>query len=140
VWQKVIEKILIMADEYIVGHKTFYEGHGKFRHEALTEKESKAIFEQVENSRLERLKKYPDEEACLKALFDICQRLEDLGWKSVSYAPPDRVVKKTISLRCTGIHDAYCESRGGEEFLKGWWHPSEDGDLWPHDPIYFKPK
>lgn len=128
-------------DEY-AGHKTFYEGSGHFRHEPLTRSEADAIRKQIEESARRRRETYPDEQACVRAMFDAMERLKELGWKDTTYAPADHKIKQTISLGTTGIHDAYCDKTDQPPFLprKWWWHPSEDGDLWPHSPILYKDK
>jgi hypothetical protein len=123
----------------IVGHKTFRYGKGGFRHEPLTRAEGDALRKRAEEVYQARREKYPDEQTCVTAIFDACLRLEELGWKRAYLAPADRKLRKTISLGSTGIHDAYCEPRTQHPIQMGnwWWHPSE-GDLWPHEPIYFK--
>ena len=132
-----------MADgDEIVGHKTFATGDplNPFRHEPLTRAEADALWERVEELKRERAEKYPTEQECVNAIFNACTRLEELGWKSARLAPPDRKVRKTISLGSTGIHDAWCEPRTSHPLTMGnwWWHPSE-GDVWPYEPIYFMP-
>lgn len=128
------------SPDEIVGHKTFSDGKGGFRHEPLTSAEADSLWEQVEQARRDRAEKYPTEQECLRAMFDACQRLEELGWKKAEYAPADGKLRPTISLHSTGIHDAYCQKRTSHptDLGRWWWHPSE-GDLWPHKPIYYKP-
>ena len=129
-----------MSKDDIVGHKTFRDGHGGFRHEPLTQAEGDALWERIEENVRLRAEKYPTEQECLRAMFDACTRLEDLGWRKAEYAPSDGKLVKTISLHSTGICDAYCEPRPSAPPLvagKWWWHPAE-GDLWPHSPIYYK--
>lgn len=130
-----------MSDE-IVGHKTFSDEHGGFRHEPLTRTEADALWKRVEELKAARAAAYPDAEACVRAIADACQRLEELGWKPARLAPNDRKERQTISLGSSGIHLAYCEPRTEHPLYLGqwWWHRSEDGDLWPHEPIYFKPE
>lgn len=124
----------------IVGHKTFSDEEGRFRHEPLTRAEADALWDSVERAERELDEKYPTEQDCVQAIFDACQRLEKLGWKRADLSPPDRKTRKTISLGSTGIHDAYCETRPQpRDAGKWWWHPAK-GDLWPHDPIYYKPE
>ena len=129
-----------MSDE-IVGHKTFSDGHGGFRHEPLTKAEADALWARAQELKEKRASDYPDAQACVNAIWDACQRLEELGWKLARLAPQDRKVRQTISLGSTGIHDAYCEQAPEPISPRHWWwHQSEDGDLWPHEPIYFKDK
>lgn len=131
-----------MADDDVVGHKTFHEGLGRFRHEPLTRAEADKILAHVQESNLRRRQEYPDERACIVAINEAITRLEELGWQKAEYAPPDRKIKQTISLWSTGIHDAYCDHTDSPVHLprKWWWHPSDDGDLWPHSPILYKDK
>ena len=124
----------------IVGHKTFRDGRGGFRHEPLMRLEADALWESAQQRKAERAEKYPAEQDCVNAIFEACQRLEELGWKRSDCAPPDGELRNTISLGSTGIHKAYCRLRkeGDGHSGKWWWVPDE-GDLWPHDPIYYKP-
>ena len=113
-----------------------------FRHEPLTRREADALHEGVEAAKLARAERYPTEEAAVHGLWEAWYRLKELGWKEPLYAPADGKVRLTVSLGSTGIHDAYCEPRTSAPIgpLKWWWHPSEDGDLYPHEPILYKEK
>lgn len=122
----------------IVGHKTFSDGRGGFRHEPLTREEAEALWTSIEQAKADRATAYPTEQDCIRTIFHACQRLEELGWKRADYAPPDGEMRDTISIGSTGIHKAYCETRSDRTGERWWWCPDE-GDLWPHDPIYYKP-
>ena len=129
-----------MSDDDVVGHKTFHDGKGGFRHEPLTRGEADALWAAAERRKGERAAKYPTAQDCVNEIFEACYRLEELGWKRTDLAPPDGVIKDTISLGSSGIHKAYCEPRTSPSSeRRWWWHPSDDGDLWPHSPIYYKP-
>jgi hypothetical protein len=123
----------------IVGHKTFRDGSG-FRHEPLTRAEADAFWQRAEGAKRERAVKYPTEEDAVRGLWEAWYRLTELGWKDPIYAPMDRKLRLTVSLGSTGIHKAYCEQRSQHPISLGkwWWHPSDDGDLWPHDPILYR--
>lgn len=91
--------------------------------------------------RAERQALYPTEQECVRAIFDACQRLEELGWKKAESRPANDKVVQTISLHSTGIHDAYCQPRPSHPIDLGhWWWAQDEGDLWPHSPIYWKDK
>ena len=125
----------------IVGHKTYRDRDG-FRHEPLTRAEADALLESVAAAKRTRAERYPTEEVAVHGLWEAWYRLIELGWKEAYYAPADRKVRLTVSLGSTGIHDAYCEPRQQPPInaLKWWWHPSDDGDLYPHDPILYRDK
>ena len=125
----------------VVGHKTFRDGSG-FRHEPLTRAEGDALWKRAEDSKRARAERYPTEEDAVRGLWDAWYRLKELGWQEATYAAPDRKLKRTVSIGSTGIHDAYCETRSSHPISLGkwWWHPSDDGDMWPHEPILYKDK
>lgn len=125
----------------IVGHKTFGDGRGGFRHEPLTRAEGDRIMAAVDAAIADRAARLPTAEDAVRAMFDAWQRLTELGWKDSRYAPPDGDLKRTVSVGSSGIHEAYCEPRPDGRAAsekKWWWHPSE-GDLWPHSPILYLP-
>ena len=127
--------------EDIVGHKTLHDKDG-FRHEPLTRAEADAVMVKVEESKRLRAERYPTEDDAVRGLWDAWYRLKELGWREAQYAPADRKLRRTVSIGSTGIHDAYCETRSSHPLSLGkwWWHPSEDGDLWPHKPILYRDK
>lgn len=126
------------SPDEIVGHKTFKDERGCFRHEPLTRAEADALWESAEKAKSARAEKYPTTEDAIRGLWDAHYRLKELGWKEADYAPPDGKERDTISLGSTGIHKAYCEPRSDRPSDKWWWHPG-DGDLYPHDPILYWP-
>lgn len=128
------------ADD-IVGHKTFSDGRGGFRHEPLTRAEADLLWERAEQRKRERAERMPTAKDCAEAIFDACQRLEELGWKRARLCHPDGVAREIIELGSTGIHTARCEPRPTTppDIRSWWWHDSDDGDVWPVKPIYYKP-
>ena len=123
-------------DEREVGHKTFRNEDGTFRHEPLYESEANALWEQIKAAKAEREELMPDEETAIKVMMDAYQRLKDLGWSNPVYCPKDGSVFKVLELGSTGKHD--CIYRG--EWPEGGWWILEGGDIWPSRPALFKPK
>ena len=124
----------------VVDHKTFHD-KGGYRHEPLTRAEADAVLASVDDATRARARRYPTEQSAVNALWDAWSRLKELGWKEAQYATPNRALRLTVSIGSTGIHEAYCEPRTSPSpSSKWWWHPSEDGDLWPHEPILYRDK
>lgn len=123
-----------MADK-IVGHKSFADGHGGFRHEPLLESEVRKLLLQADESKAKRAADMPDEKAAIRAMFDAWLRLRELGWREAIYCPKDGSLFKAIEPGSTGIHD--CSYWG--EWPDGDWHVHDDNDnTWPSRPILFK--
>ena len=122
-----------MSDE-IVGHKTFSDGHGGFRHEPLTRSEADALRERAEHLKRQRAADMPTEEAAIVTMFQAWLRLKELGWREAIYSPKDGTPFKAIELGSTGIHDCIYIGDWPEG---GWWIQSE-GDLWPSRPCLYK--
>lgn len=118
----------------IVGHKTFHDGRGGYRHEPLTRAEADKIWNRCEEQRKKRAADMPTERDALRVLSNAYQRLEELGWKSAIYCPKDGSMFKVIDAGSSGIHDCFYEG----EWPKGSWYVPADGDLWPSRPILFK--
>ena len=76
-------------DNPIVGHKTFADGAGGFRHEPLRKDEADALWASCEAARERRASDMLDEKAALKVLFDAWLRLKELGWREAVYCPKD---------------------------------------------------
>ena len=57
--------------------------------------------------------------------------LKKLGWRHIMYAPKDRSPMLLIEPGSTGIHEGYRDE------ISFW---ICDGDVWPSDPILWKPK
>ena len=91
--------------EKIVGHKTFMNPDGTFRHEPLTEREAAAMLDACEAERAKRETDMPTEQDAINRLWDAWYRLKELGWKDAQYL--DGVggeVLEVIELGSTGIH------------------------------------
>ena len=91
--------------EKIVGHKTFINPDGTFRHEPLTETEATAMLDACEAERAKREADMPTEQDAINALWDAWQRLKELGWKDAQYLEGvGGEVVEVIELGSTGIH------------------------------------
>lgn len=114
----------------IVGHKTFSNPDGSFRHEPLYQHEADTIMAQVEANDKRRKELMPDEESARKLLFDAYIRLKEFGWNDAIYCPKDGRSFEVIECGSTGIHP--CTYQG--EWPKGsWW--IEDC---PSRPVLFR--
>lgn len=118
----------------VVGHKTFSDGQGGFRHEPLTREEADALHARIEAAKVERERLMPDEKAALRIMTDAYHRLEELGWKSASYCPKDGTQFDAIEAGSSGIHRCHYEG----EWPEGGWWISAHNDLWPSRPILFR--
>lgn len=123
-----------MSDE-IVGHKTFHDGHGGYRHEPLRKSEADALWAKCEADKAKRAQTMPDEESARRMLWDAQERLKELGWKEAMYCPKDGRMFEVIELGSTGVHQC---SYDGEWPTGSYWVHSE-GDLWPSHPLLFRP-
>ncbi len=117
-----------------VGHKTFSDGQGGFRHEPLTREEGEKIWRQREEAEEIRARDMPTERDALSTMFEAHQRLKELGWNDAIYCPKDGSVFDVIEAGSTGIHP--CSYDG--EWPKGSWWIHDEGDLWPSRPILFR--
>jgi hypothetical protein len=124
--------------EEVVGHKTFSDGHGGFRHDPLTRAEADSLMVAADAARADRAARFPTAEDAVRVLWDAWYRLQELGWKDAQYAPADRRLRRVVELGSTGIHEGYCEPRSDRPLEKWWWIPSE-GDVWPSRPILYAP-
>lgn len=126
-----------MSDE-IVGHKTFRNGDGSFRHEPLRRSEADAIMESVHKADEKRKADYPDERAAINAIFQAYERLRELGWREAMYMPPDGSVHQALEMGSTGIHRCYCTYRKQGDQLSGRWYWTPDDGICPMSPYLFK--
>lgn len=102
----------------IVGHKTFSNPDGSFRHEPLRQSEADAIMAQVKANDKRRKELMPDEDSAIRLLFDAYVRLKEFGWNDAIYCPKDGRVFDAIECGSTGIHP--CTYQG--EWPEGsWW-------------------
>lgn len=118
----------------IVGHKTFSDGEGGFRHEPLTRAEGDALWAAAMKAKDERAAAMPDESAALNVLFGAFQRLKELGWREWIYMPKDGTLVDLIECGSTGIHKGYYMG----EWPNGSVWVMDDHDLWPSHPILFR--
>lgn len=118
----------------IVGHKTFSDGQGGFRHEPLYETEAKEMGKAADAAHMKRIVDMPDEKAALRAMMDAWLRLVELGWREAMYCPKDGSTFRAIEAGSSGVHDCYYQ---GEWPTGSYWTPA-DGELWPSHPILFK--
>lgn len=121
-------------DNDVVGHKTFSDGAGSFRHEPLTRFEADALWQACEDAKAKRAADMPTEQDAIHAMWSAYQRLCELGWRDAIYCPKDGQTFKVIEPGSVGIHDCHYS---GEWPSGGWWVHSE-GDLWPSRPCLFK--
>jgi hypothetical protein len=120
-----------MSDDDVVGHKTFRDGGGGFRHEPLTRAEANALHEHAEQLKRQRAIDMPTDLDAVKALWRAQYRLEELGWKPARLAPSG-ITAPIIELGSAGIHV------GRKDEGEHWWIDSE-GDQWPSRPVLYKP-
>lgn len=123
-----------MADDPVVGHKTFRDGHG-FRHEPLRASEANKLLAEIEKRDDARRKSMPDEAAAIDMFFEAYLRLKELGWRDAVYCPKDGSIFVVIEAGGTGQHRCYYEG----EWPSGSWWVVGDGDLYPSRPVLFKP-
>lgn len=121
--------------EEIVGHKTFNDGHGGFRHEPLTRAEADALIAHCKSEDERRKALMPDERSAIRMMMDAHTRLTDIGWKDVIYCPKDGTVFEVIEPGSIGIFK--CQYEG--EWPKGTWWILGDGDMFPARPVLFRP-
>lgn len=116
----------------IVGHKTFDDGAGGFRHEPLRQSEASALLASVDAAKAKRAADMPTEKDAARALWEAWYRLKELGWRETCYAPTGETVR-VIEPGSAGIH---------EGFRPDPWPSTSwliDGD-WPSNPCLFKPR
>lgn len=118
----------------IVGHKTFNDGRGGFRHEPLTREEADALLAACEAAREKRAKDMPDEQSAINAMQDAFLRLKEIGWREAIYCPKDGSTFDLIEPGSTGIHKGCYMG----EWPKGGWWVYSDGDMGPSHPCLFK--
>lgn len=123
-----------MSDE-IVGHKTFSDGHGGYRHEPLRASEAEELLKRLDAERAKREALMPDEEAARHMFGSAHARLKELGWNDAIYCPKDGTVFEVIEAGSTGIHKCVYEG----EWPNGHWWIVEDGDMSPSRPTLWRP-
>lgn len=118
----------------IVGHKTFDDGHGGFRHEPLTRAEADALIAHCEAQRAKRAADMPDVPAAIRAFTDAYRRLEELGWGDATGCPKDRSEFEVIEAGSSGIHRCIYEG----DWPTGRWWILHDGDMSPSRPVLWR--
>lgn len=118
----------------IVGHKTFDNGRGGFRHEPLTRAEADALIARCRSEDERRKALMPDEKSALRMMMDAYTRLKDMGWNDAVYCPKDGRTFEVIEPGSTGIHS--CIYTG--EWPTGSWWVFGNGDMYPSRPILFR--
>ncbi len=118
----------------IVGHKTFSDGAGGFRHEPLTKREGEDLWARAEAAREKRAADMPDDKAAIEAMSSAHYRLTELGWRGAIYCPKDGSSFEVIEPGSSGIHRAHYSG----EWPTGSWLIEADGDLWPSRPCLFR--
>jgi hypothetical protein len=118
----------------VVGHKTFIDPDGQYRHEPLHRNEAEAMLAAADAAKAKRAADMPTEEDATRALWSAYQRLKELGWRETCYGPTNKTVR-VIEPGSSGIHQG---SRHEPWPEKTWWL-EDHGDLWPSNPCLFKP-
>jgi hypothetical protein len=105
----------------VVGHKTFSDGSGGFRHEALTRKEADALRAHVEEQKERRAADMPTEQDAVNALWRAWYRLKELGWQESTYAHDlkrEGVESLLVEMGSSGIHRGHYHAVNGKDV---WW-------------------
>lgn len=130
--QEIVDDLTQKLDE-VVGHRTFDDGKGGYRHEPLTRSEADALWAAAEAATKARAEAMPTEEDAVRVMASAFQRLRELGWKESCYAPSGMTLN-LIEPGSSGIHAGHVE---GEWPSTRFWI-SAHCDLWPSRPCLFK--
>lgn len=125
-----------MSQDEIVGHKTFSDGHGGFRHEPLTRAEADALWATAEAAREARAAAMPTEQDAVRVMCSAFQRLKELGWREAMYLSSEKV--GTVRLIEPGSSGIHVGNYMGEWPSGSWWIQC-DGDMWPSRPCLARP-
>lgn len=90
-----------------------------------------AIIAEIDRKAKERAERIPDTQAALRLMFDCCERLKELGWRDMMYAPKDMRAEQVITWGSTGIFAA--------QWMGTSWFVEDGGDLWPSEPLMYQP-
>ena len=115
----------------IVGHKTFSDGQGGFRHEPLYADEAAALMKLVKEDEARIAALMPDEASALRMMTDAFYRLKDFGWREAIYCPKDGSSFEVVEAGSSGIHRAHYSG----EWPRGTWWIEAEGDLCPSHPV-----
>lgn len=96
----------------------------------MRERDFQAVIDEIEKRKAERAAQMPDTAAALAVMASAYQRLQELGWRPIMYAPKEPL-ERTISVGSTGIHPAV--------WMDDRYWIEEAHDLWPGDPILYRP-
>jgi hypothetical protein len=127
-----------VSENPVVGHKTFQNADGSYRHEPLHKEEADALLAAVDAAEKDRAARMPDEKAAIHALFDAWLRLKELGWRDAVYCPKDGTPFQIIEAGSTGIFDAYYQGEWPDGYIIS--HDEHDSYVSrPSHTILFKP-
>lgn len=102
---------------------------------SLSRTELFRLLAEAQVERQERTDGLPDEASAIAVMWQARERLKELGWADFVSAPRDGSLFHVIEPGSTGIHVcSYLRDAAGGEF---WIHA--DNDLWPTDPVLWKP-
>lgn len=97
----------------------------------MSAEEIEKMIADIERKAAERRERIPDTQAALRLMFDCCERLKELGWRDMIYAPKDMRAEQVITWGSTGIFAA--------QWMGSSWFVEDGGDLWPSDPLMYQP-
>ena len=125
-----------MSDK-IVGHKTYLNDDGSYRHEPLTEVEADQLWAYAEAEDKRKKELIPDEKTALNFMHDCYARLQNMGWRTPPKftSKPGKYKFKVICFGSTGVFDVTCNVGSSGKFE--WWH-EDRGDIWPITPLMVK--
>lgn len=88
------------------------------------------ILRVAEEQKKLRAKQLPDYQECIRLMIQIRLRLEEMGWKSGTYAPKDGTYFEAIVAGFAG--PSQCVWLGSGFFI------ADKGDLWPAEPFMWR--
>lgn len=98
---------------------------------SLNEIDVDKLLRTAEEQKAARAAQLPTHQDCIRLMIQIRLRLEELGWRSASYAPKDRPFEAIVA----GYGGpSECQWLGSGFFI------ADGGDLWPAQPFYFREK
>ena len=77
-----------------------------------------------------------EERAALQQHFAAIETLKSLGWRTMDTAPTDGTTILLVEPHSTGIFRGRMLDAGA---AGGAWFAEDTGDLWPSDPMLWKP-
>ena len=94
------------------------------------------LWARAEAEERKRAEDMPTEEDAIRSMARAHQRLTELGWKSISYAPKDGSKFDAVEAGCGKSGRCMFVPHG----VDGSFFMAEVGDLWPSRPCLFKPE